>query len=41
MENISKRCSKEENNQYSFIVNSKSDKCTIKLAIEDLFKKEK
>jgi large subunit ribosomal protein L23 len=26
-----------ENNQYSFIVNSKSDKCTIKLAIEDLF----
>lgn len=26
-----------ENNQYSFIVNSKSDKRTIKSAIEDLF----
>jgi large subunit ribosomal protein L23 len=26
-----------ENNQYSFIVNSKSDKSTIKSAIEDLF----
>ncbi len=26
-----------ENNKYSFIVNPKSDKCSIKSAIEDLF----